>query len=116
MRRVSTRALVVVGLLVALLLAGGVSFYASSAPDGLNRVAQDQGFSRTARSHASGKTPLAGYRTQGVQAQRFSHGVAGVVGSLVVLALAGGVTMVVRRGSRRSTTARTRESSMSADL
>lgn len=115
MRRVSTRALVVVGLLVALLLAGGVSFYASSAPDGLNRVAHDQGFSRTARTHSSGKSPLAGYRAPGVQAKRLSHGLAGVAGSLVVLALAGGVTMLVRRGSR-SSTARARESSLSADL
>jgi cobalt/nickel transport protein len=99
--RVSIRALVVVGVLVALLLAGGVSYYASSAPDGLNRVAQDQGFSRTERSHASERSPLVGYRAEGVNGERLSRGLAGVAGSLVVLALAGGLTLVVRRGSRR---------------
>lgn len=104
MRRVSTRALVVVGVLVALLLAGGVSFYASSSPDGLNRVAQDQGFSRTGRSHASEKSPLAGYQTKGLHGKRLSRGVAGVAGSLVVLVLAGGLALVVRRGSGRRTT------------
>jgi cobalt/nickel transport protein len=102
-RPVSTRALVVVGVLVALLLAGGVSFYASSAPDGLNRVAQDQGFSQTGRSHTSEKSPLAGYRTEGVHAKRLSRGVAGVAGSLVVLVLAGSLAFIVRRGSGRRT-------------
>jgi len=40
---VSRRALLVTGLLVALLLAGGVSYFASSDPDGLTKVAADQG-------------------------------------------------------------------------
>ena len=117
MSRVSTRSLVFVGVLVALLLAGGVSYYASSAPDGLNRVAQDQGFSRTERSHPSGRSPLAGYRTEGVHESRVSRGVAGVTGSLVVLALAGGLTLVLRRGSRRSGTSDgSREPALGSDV
>ena len=117
MRPVSTRALVVAGVLVALLLAGGVSFYASSAPDGLNRVAQDQGFSQTGRSHASEKSPLAGYRTEGLHTKRLSRGVAGVAGSLVVLVLAGGLALVVRRGSgRRTTSGEHREPAPRADV
>ena len=51
MKRVSTRSVLVAGLLVALLLAGFVSFYASSDPDGLNRVAQDKGFADTEEDH-----------------------------------------------------------------
>lgn len=97
MRRVSTRALVVTGLLVALLLAGAVSYYASTSPDGLNRVARDQGFSQTQTRHHADGSPFAGYGTKGVGDRRLSKGVAGVVGSLVVLALAGGVTLLVRR-------------------
>jgi hypothetical protein len=97
MSKVSTRALVVTGLLVALLLAGVASFYASRSPDGLNRVAEDQGFSDTRTEHASDGGPLAGYGTQGVADQRLSRGVAGVVGCVVVLGLAGGLTYVVRR-------------------
>ncbi|HEX6514232.1 MAG TPA: PDGLE domain-containing protein, partial [Nocardioidaceae bacterium] len=46
-----TRTFLVVGFLVALLLAGVVSYYASGSPDGLNRVAQDNGFAHTARRH-----------------------------------------------------------------
>jgi cobalt/nickel transport protein len=101
MSRVSTKALVVTGVLVALLLAGVVSFYASTSPDGLNRVAQDKGFSSTEREHASDGSPFAGYDTAGLSDGRLSKGVAGVVGSLVVLALAGGLTLVVRRRGAR---------------
>jgi cobalt/nickel transport system permease protein/cobalt/nickel transport protein len=97
MSRVSTRVLVVTGLLVALLLAGVVSYYASTSPDGLNRVAEDKGFSGTAKKHVSDDSPLAGYGTRGVSDERLSGGVAGVVGCLVVLVLAGGLALVVRR-------------------
>ena len=104
-RRLSTRTLVAVGLLVALLLAGVVSFYASRSPDGLNRVAEDHGFAGTAKEHPTEHSPLAGYRTKGVDDGRLSGGLAGVAGALVVLALAGGLALVVRRrgGSRVST-------------
>lgn len=97
MTRVSTRAIVATGILVALLLAGVVSYYASTSPDGLNRVAQDKGFSGTQKPHHSDGSPLAGYSTSGVDNARVSKGLAGVLGSLIVLGLAGGLTLVVRR-------------------
>jgi cobalt/nickel transport system permease protein/cobalt/nickel transport protein len=97
MRRPSTRVLVVVGVLVALLLAGVASYYASSDPDGLNRVAKDQGISRTEQDHRAAGGPLAGYRAKGVESDRLSGLVAGVTGALVVLVLFGGLTLVLRR-------------------
>jgi hypothetical protein len=97
MRRVSTRALLVAGLAVTLLLAGFVSFYASSHPDGLESVAEQVGFSQTAQEHASSGSPFADYGTQGVSNQRLSGGVAGVVGVLVVALLGGGLAWALRR-------------------
>jgi hypothetical protein len=97
MRSVSTRALVVAGVLVALFLAGVVSYYASSSPDGLDRVAQDTGIARTERPHAGDESPLAGYDTDGLGNRRLSGGLAGVAGTLVVLVLAGGLALAVRR-------------------
>jgi len=97
MRRVSTKALVITGLLVALSLAGIVSYYASNSPDGLNRVAEDKGFSSTQKTHPSDGSPLAGYSTRGVDNPRLSGGLAGVAGALIVLALAGGLALAVRR-------------------
>jgi cobalt/nickel transport protein len=92
-----TRALVLSGLLVALFLAGFVSFYASSHPDGLEHVAETTGFLGSAEEHPAGDGPFADYATKGVDDARVSGGVAGVVGVLVTLVLAGGIALAVRR-------------------
>lgn len=97
MSRVRTRWVALGLLVVALVLAGVVSHYASRSPDGLNRVAQDQGFSHTQRQHRTAHGPFAGYRTRDVHDDRLSGGLAGVVGVVVVLGLAGGLTLVLRR-------------------
>ena len=96
-RRVSSRVVGVSILLVALLLAGVVSYYASSSPDGLNRVAEDEGFAQTQKTHPNADGTFAGYETGEVGNERLSGGVAGVAGVLVVLVLAGGLALVVRR-------------------
>ncbi len=90
-----------VGLAISLLLAGAVSFYASSAPDGLDRVATDLGFSSTAQDSAAAGSPLAGYGLDGVSDERFSVGLAGVVGLAVTGLLAFGVFTWLARRSRR---------------
>ena len=92
-----TRTLVLSGLLVALVLAGVVSVYASSHPDGLEYVAGRTGFLDTADDHAAGDRPFADYATKGVDDARLSGGLAGVVGTVVVLVIAGGIGFAVRR-------------------
>jgi cobalt/nickel transport system permease protein/cobalt/nickel transport protein len=92
-----TRTFVLVGVLVALLIAGVGSYYASSSPDGLESTAAAQGFGDTARDSATAGSPLAGYSTAGVHDARLSSGLAGVVGVVLVLALASGLVLVVRR-------------------
>ena len=92
-----TRTFVLSGLLVALVLAGVVSVYASSHPDGLEYVAGRTGFLDTADDHAAGDGPFADYATKGVDDARLSGGLAGVVGTLVVLVIAGGIGFAVRR-------------------
>lgn len=98
--RVSTTRLMVVGILVSLFLAGVVSSYASSHPDGLESVAGKQGFLGSAGPHASDDSPFAGYATRGIADARVSGGVAGVVGGAVVLVIAGGLFLAVRRRDR----------------
>jgi hypothetical protein len=93
-----TRRTVYVGVAVAaLLLAGAVSLFASSSPDGLERVAHDQGIAEAGREHALGDGPLAEYGVAGVDDPLVSGALAGVAGVLVVLALTSGVVLVVRR-------------------
>lgn len=92
-----TRTFVLIGVLVALLIAGVGSYYASSSPDGLESTAAQQGFGDTARDSATAGSPLAHYSTAGVDDARLSGGLAGVVGVVLVLALASGLVLVVRR-------------------
>lgn len=96
-QRISTRRFLVVSLLAALLVAGGASYYASSHPDGLNFVAQKQGFIDKEKSSATSDGPFAGYSTKGIDNDRLSGGVAGIAGSLLVLTLAGGLFWALRR-------------------
>jgi cobalt/nickel transport protein len=84
-------------LVVTLVLAGVVSHYASSDPDGLARVAEDKGFASTEQDHAAGDGPFAGYAAHDVDNDRLSGALAGVVGVGVVLLLAGGLALAVRR-------------------
>lgn len=95
-----TRTFVLVALAVTLLLAGVASYYASSHPDGLEHVAEQTGFLDTADDHPVGDGPMADYDVRGVDSPRIAGGLAGVVGVVVTLVVAGGLGHVVRR--RRS--------------
>lgn len=95
-RRVSTRTLVVVGLLVSLMLAGVVSGWASSHPDGLEHVASQVGFGETAQDSPAADSPMADYETKGVQG-RLSGALAGVVGVALTALLMGGLLLLLRR-------------------
>ena len=64
----------------ALVLAAVVSFYASSSPDGLEKVAGEIGFLDTAKDHANSDFALADYGVSGVENERFSVGLAGAIG------------------------------------
>ena len=91
------RGFLLVGVLVALLVAGVGSYYASSSPDGLERSAEEEGFGSTARDSAAADSPLADYAVSGVDDGRLSGGLAGVIGVAVTLVLAGGLTLALRR-------------------
>ncbi len=106
----STRTFAIIAVLVCLALAGLVSAYASSSPDGLNRVAIDLGFDKQQKDHGAKDSPLAGYGAEGVDNERLSGGVAGVAGVLVVLVAAGGLGYAVRRRNSDETS-ETHESS-----
>lgn len=77
--------------LVAIALAGGASYYASTQPDGLEKVAEEEGFLDTAKDSAVADSPLSDYGILGLDNERLSVGLAGVIGvtatALVALAL-----------------------------
>ncbi len=87
-------------LLVSLLIAGGASYYASSHPDGLEYVAGKTGFLSSADDSPTSDSPLADYSVKGVDDERASVGLAGVIGALTVLTLSTGLFTVLRRRRR----------------
>jgi cobalt/nickel transport protein len=103
------------GLLVALLLAGVVSNFASGSPDGLDHAAREgctfnaageitggTCMAQQEGAHQLGDSPLADYGLRGIDNDLLSTGLSGVLGVLVTFALGGGVFWLVRRRERTS--------------
>jgi hypothetical protein len=84
-------------LLVSLVLAGVVSYYASSSPDGLEKVAADKGISAKEKDHSLKDSPFGDYGVKGVENARLSGGLSGVIGVGLVLLVGGGLFWGVRR-------------------
>lgn len=92
-----TRTFLLAGLVVALLIAGVASYYASSHPDGLEYAAGETGFLDSAEEPVDTGSPFQDYATKGVDDARLSGGVAGVAGVLLTLVIGGGLFRVLRR-------------------
>jgi hypothetical protein len=97
MRRIPLIVVVTVGLALAVGLGAAVSPFASSDPDGLEKVAQEQGFAAAERPQAVDESPLPGYAVPGVDDPRLATGLAGFAGTLGVFAVGGGLAWMLRR-------------------
>jgi len=101
-RNVTIGALVVGGLLVACLLAFFVSPHASSKPDGLEKVAADNGLDTGEKAHTLGDGPLADYSVKGVDDGTISTGLAGIIGVALTFVIGLGLFLVLRAVRRRN--------------
>jgi cobalt/nickel transport system permease protein len=90
-----------VGLVIAFALAFFASPYASSQPDGLEKVAAEKGVDRDAEAHALEGGPLADYGVEGVDNAKLSTGLAGIIGVTATFALGYGLLLLVRASRRR---------------
>jgi cobalt/nickel transport protein len=97
MEKVSNKKFYLGGLLVSLVLAGVVSFYASSHPDGLEKVASELGFIDNAKDPATSGSALADYGVAGVDNERASVGIAGVIGVAATGVVATGIFIYLGR-------------------
>ncbi len=77
---------IVYGGLISLGLALFVSPFASTAPDGLDRSAQTLGFAERASTLI--RAPMADYSIGGISAPALATAIAGVVGTIIVFAMA----------------------------
>ena len=85
--------------MVAAALAFLVGPRASSEPDGLEKVAIEQGFDGHARPSATADGPTAGYAVDGVDDHGLSTGLAGLLGVAVTFVV-GGSGLVRARTAR----------------
>lgn len=76
-----------VALAVTLLVAGGISLFASAHPDGLEFVGESLGFGASAKDSAVAGSPLADYGVSGVGNERVSGALAGIIGVLLTIAI-----------------------------
>ncbi len=103
------------GLLVALLLAGVVSNFASSSPDGLDATARKgcteavdgsltggTCMAQQEKDHQMKDSPLADYGIKGIDNPYLSTGLSGVLGVLVTFGIGAGIFWLVRRRGRAS--------------
>jgi cobalt/nickel transport system permease protein len=75
-------------LVVAVALAVFVSPFASGSPDGLEKVAADEGFETAAAAEpAWGLSPLGDYQLPGIGNERVATAIAGLLGTIVLFAL-----------------------------
>jgi cobalt/nickel transport protein len=89
-----------VGLMISLIIAGVVSFYADPNPDGLERVAEDQGFIEDAADSANAEIFASDYGIAGVEDERLSVGLAGLLGIVVMVVVGFGLFWLLGRGKK----------------
>jgi hypothetical protein len=88
----------ILALAVAIGLGTAFSPFASSSPDGLEKVAEEQGFrDRAQPGPVQDDAPVPDYAFPGIEDARLATAVAGFAGTLGVFLLGSGVVTVLRR-------------------
>jgi len=90
---------IIVALLVSVFLAVVVSPFASSSPDGLEKVAEDRGFLDKAEHQppAWKHSPIPDYAVAGIKNESVGTALAGLTGTLLVFAVGLAVAKVISR-------------------
>ncbi len=85
------------GLMIAVFLALVISPFASSWPDGLEKVAAQKGFLEKAKEMPISSAIAPDYAWPGIKNERLATSVAGVAGTIVVFLFAYGIAVVLKR-------------------
>ncbi len=89
---------VIIGLLVALVVGFLLSPYASSLPDGLEKVAIKYGF--ISKEHSLINAPFPDYTVKFVKNEKLATGFAGLIGTVIVFLLVTGIFKLLARKNR----------------
>jgi hypothetical protein len=99
-KRISTLAFILIGIAAAVALVVFLAPNANPNPDGLQKVAADQGIDSDARDHALADGPLADYGLSGIDNRYVGTWVAGLTGVALTFVVGAGLVFVVRRARR----------------
>jgi len=89
-----------IGLLAAVTVAIILSPFASSSPDGLEKVAEDKGFLDTAVEEPPLTSPIPDYTMPGVESEGLATSLAGLLGTLLTFGVAFGIGHLI--GNRKA--------------
>lgn len=85
------------GLVLALFLAGALSLFASSRPDGLEKVAETKGFLKKGEGRTVLASPVPDYAWPGMENEGLATAAAGIAGTLIVFGAGYGLAVLIRR-------------------
>lgn len=89
------------GIGIVVIVAAVLAPRAADSPDGLETVAQDEGFGSAADEHPLADGPVGDYEVGSIENQEISVGVAGLAGAALTGLIAVGSLHLIRRSARR---------------
>jgi cobalt/nickel transport protein len=98
--KVTQKRFILWGILLALIIAVFLSPWASTLPDGLERVAEHLGFVKKAEQPGVTlwqKAPLLDYKIPGIENEVWARGLSGLLGTLVIVGLGWGIARLLKR-------------------
>lgn len=90
-----------ISLLVAIFLAIIIAPFASSWPDGLERVAQDKGFIEKGETEPALSSPIPDYTWPGIKNEKVATAISGVVGTLIVFGVGYGLAIFFKKSKKK---------------
>jgi hypothetical protein len=86
-----------IGLVLAVLISAVLVPFASQMPDGLEKVAAEQGFAAKESDNPAVAAPFADYRIPGIASKNLSAAASGIIGVLAVFCTVRGIAVLLKR-------------------
>jgi cobalt/nickel transport protein len=88
---------IIIGLIIALIVAFFLSPLASSWPDGFKRVAHDHGFMIKGEQGSVSKSPIPDYIFPGLKNEKMATAISGFLGTLVIFGIGYGLACLLKK-------------------
>ena len=88
---------IVIGLIIAVIVAFFLSPFASSWPDGLEKVAHDYGFIANGEKGTILKSPIPDYAFPGIRNEKMATAISGLLGTLVIFGVGYGLACLLKK-------------------